>query len=111
MKTIINFFKFVVFSVVFAFAILLGSFIYKLDVQKQNLKKDQEGFHRICKSNLDGKIAGKPCSMCKLKWQEIKTPKSMQDRIIQYAERKYGKSVSEFTNVETMEVYRMMFDE
>jgi hypothetical protein len=110
MKTIINFFKFIIFSLVFAFAVILGSFIYKLDIERQNLKKGDDGLHRICRSHLEGKIAGKPCSMCRLKWAEIKSPKSFQDKIIEYAERKFGKKVEDFTNSETLETFNMMFE-
>jgi hypothetical protein len=108
MKTIINFFKFLLFSLVFAFAVILGSFIYKLDVEKQNLKRDDDTLHRICRSNLEGKIAGQPCSMCKLKWNEIKKPKSIQYAITRYAEKKFGKKVKDFTNEETINLLNML---
>ena len=98
------------FSLVFAFAVTLGIFINKLHVESQNLKKCDDGLHRICRSHLEGKIAGKPCSMCRLKWEEINSPKTMQDKIIEYAERKYGKKFEDFTNSEATATVRMMFE-
>lgn len=71
---------------------------------------DNSGIHVACKSQLEGKIHGLACSLCRAKWRDLKPSKSLQDGIIEYAERKNGKKVSEFTNAETMEVYQMLFD-
>lgn len=110
MKTIISFFKFIFFCFVFAFAMLCGFFLYKLETQRNDLKKDSDNIHRICRSNLEGKIAGKPCSMCSMKWSELKSPKDMQEKILRYAEKKFGKKVQDFTNGETKELFYMMRD-
>jgi hypothetical protein len=72
--------------------------------------RDHSGIHMACKSQLEGKIHGLACSLCRSKWSDLKPSKSLQDGIIEYAERKYGKKVSNFSNAETMEVYQMLFD-
>ena len=87
-------------------------YIIKQQSESQNngYHCDNSGIHVACKSQLEGKIHGLACSLCRAKWRDLKPSKSLQDGIIEYAERKNGKKVSEFTNAETMEVYQMLFD-
>jgi hypothetical protein len=96
-------------------AIISFIFVYVIHHKDSDLKKnaanlDQDGIHVACRSQLEGKIHGMACSLCRSKWSDLKPSKSLQDEIIEYAERKYGKKVSNFTNAETMEVYQMLFD-
>jgi len=110
MNKIIGFFKFLVFCFMFSFAMWCGIFFNKIENQKNHIKKDSDGIHKLCRSNLEGKIAGKPCSMCKLKWTENKSPKKLEESILKFAEKKYGKNIKDFTNGETKELYYMMRD-
>ena len=96
-------------------AIISFIFVYVIHHKDSDLKKnaanlDQDGIHVACRSQLEGKIHGMACSLCRAKWKNENQPKSLQDGIIEYAERKYGKKVSNFSNAETMEVYQMLFD-
>jgi hypothetical protein len=96
-------------------AIISFIFVYVIHHKDSDLKKnaanlDQDGIHVACRSQLEGKIHGMACSLCRSKWSDLKPSKSLQDGIIEYAERKYGKKVSNFSNAETMEVYQMLFD-
>ncbi len=98
-----------VISAIMTYGIL---YVIKQQFESKNngYHRDYLGIHVACKSQLEGKINGRPCPLCRAKWSDLKPSKSLQDGIIEYAERKNGKKVSEFTNAETMEVYQMLFD-
>jgi hypothetical protein len=110
MKIIRRFMKWTIVNVIISSAFLYIIYNYNSDSKKNAANLDQDGIHVACKSQLEGKINGRPCSLCRAKWKNKNQPKNLQDGIIEYAERKYGKKVSNFTNTETMEVYQMLFD-
>ena len=110
MKSILNVLKAVVLLGVLIVAILIGRASYKIESQNSNLVRDRDSIHRVCRSQLENKVTGKPCPLCRKKWLEVNKQKSLEDRIIEYAELKYGKNVENFTNVETMEVYNMLIN-
>jgi hypothetical protein len=110
MKKITSLFKNIMLAILCVITFFQFFYIYKNNTSKPSIKRDNDGIHRICRSNLEGKIAGKPCSMCRLKWSELKTPKNMQEKILRYAEKKFGKKVQDFTNGETKELFYMMSD-
>ena len=74
-------------------AIIFFIFVYVIYHKDSDLKKnaanlDQDGIHVACRSQLEGKIHGMACSLCRSKWSDLKPSKSLQDGIIEYAERK-----------------------
>lgn len=104
-------FKYIIISLLLFISFFAGFFFNKLKQQKANLRKDSSEFHALCKSQMEGKIYGRPCSTCMVKWRaQISNIESDQDKIIKYAEIRFGKPVEQFTNSETLETFYMMFE-
>lgn len=110
MEKIISLFKYLIFLVVFLINLVNCIIICKNNIHKPSIEKDNDGIHRICRSNLEGKIVGRPCSMCRLKWNKIKEPIDIYDSILKYAEKKFGKNVKDFSNAEVIELTNMLPD-
>ena len=62
-------------------AIISFIFVYVIHHKDSDLKKnaanlDQDGIHVACRSQLEGKIHGMACSLCRSKWSDLKPSKS-----------------------------------
>ena len=105
-------FKLLVFCIIFYAGLFFGEAICNIKQQRKELKKDTTGqYHNVCKSQLAGKLQGKPCSLCIKKWQyDHPDTQSEADKIIRYCEKIKGKELAKFTSDELNECLLMMLE-
>lgn len=98
----IKIFKLLVLCMVFYTGMFFGEIISNIKQQRKELAKDPSGqYHNICKSQIMGKVHGKPCVLCIKKWS-IEHPDGLteEERIVKYCEKIRGKPITEFTEAE-----------
>lgn len=83
-------------------AFFIGNTYNKAKSQREALQKVGE-YHRICLSQLEEKIEGNPCSMCKVKWRDNQE-ESPYGKYVEYQLKRWGKTMKELTTEELKEI-------
>ena len=108
----IKIFKILFLCMVFYAGMFFGEISSNIKQQRKELAKDPSGrYHRVCESQIMGKLNGKPCDMCRTKWQVDHTDEeSFADKVIKYCEKIKGKDLLKFTDEEMRECLLMMLN-